>query len=357
MSENKDSKTEKPTPKKLRDARKKGQVAHSKDVVTLMSGIGVFGTLFLVSDIYMQLFQEMLIFPYAFIGAEFELALSSLTAALIRQFLYLVIPVMTVALVCALVANILQVGFTVSGHAITPNFSKLNPVEGFKRIFAIDSLIELAKSILKVAAIVGVVVWIQMRFFNDLTQMLNCQFSCITAIVEKMMMWLVGVVVGLFFCIAVLDSIHQRMKFIKNQMMTKDEVKREYKESEGDPRIKGKRRQLARELVEGGMLDQVKKSSVVVTNPTHLSVALGYDVEEGGLPRVNLRAKDYAAIRVRLMAQEYSIPVTENVPLAHSLFERSKEGAYIPTDLINPVAKVIRWALTIKQRSEDKGHS
>jgi type III secretion protein U len=344
-------KTEQPTPKKLRDARKKGQVAQSKEVISAAVLIGIFGFLWANLGHYVQSLQEVLEMPLGLYDMAFKDAIKKLFDLLLKEATLLVLPLFGVAVVIALLAGFAQVGVLLSLQSIKPDLKKLNPGQGIKKIFSIKNVIELVKSIIKIGFL-GTLLYVVIKGgLRDLMKVPYCEIYCLTDVLTALLKQVVLYTSTAFIIIAAADYAFQRFQYIKQLKMSKDEIKQEYKEMEGDPEIKGKRRSLQQELAMGSGLEQkVKKSSVVVTNPTRRAIALYYNEGETPLPVVTVKGENLIAKRIIEIAQQQGIPIMENVPLAHALMEQAEIDQYIPSDLIAAVAEVLRWVQELHQR-------
>ncbi|EXJ15636.1 type III secretion system export apparatus subunit SctU [Imhoffiella purpurea] len=343
-------KTEKPTAKKLRDARKKGQVSSSKDVVSAALMILMFALLWGVGGFYLDRFQTLILLPttYTDAGLPFYHALEQTFDGLIVLFFQLIAPPLLLAVVVAVMAHLGQFGFLLAFESLKPDLGKLNPAQGIKKIFSLKNLIELLKSLLKIALLT--ILFYQMIRHNlaDLVKLPACGIGCVPRLLGHLMLDLM-IYAGLgFVIVAAADFAFQRFQFTKEMRMSKQEVKQEYKEMEGDPRIKGKRRHLHQELMMQNTVNAVKRSTVVVTNPTRIAIALEYREGETPLPVVRAKGENLMAQRIIEIARQEGIPVMENVPLARALHEQSKVDQYIPSDLIAAVAEVLRWVAQLE---------
>lgn len=346
-------KTEQPTAKKLRDARKKGQVSSSKDVVSAALVVLIFALLWGAADFYSNKLQELIALPTAFIESDrpFYQILEQTFDGLIVIFLQLIAPPLVLAVIVGVVAHLGQFGFLLAFESLKPDLNKLNPGKGIKKIFSIKNVIELLKSILKIALLTILFYQVISDNLANLLKLPNCGLNCISSLLGVLMLDLMIYASFGFILIAAADFAFQRFQFTKEMRMSKQEVKQEYKEMEGDPRIKGKRRQLHQELMMQNTAYAVKRSTVVVTNPTHLAIALEYREGETPLPIVRAKGENLMAQHIVKLARAEGIPVMENVLLARALHEYSQVDQYIPSDLIEAVAEVLRWVAQL-----DKSH-
>lgn len=336
-------KTEQPTSKKLRDLRKKGQVPISKEVVStsLITVLFVY-FLFAWSSI-VDLAKQILISPILFINAPFEQALKMSFDVLIVGASYVLLPLIGIVICVGVLANILQNGIVISNEPVKPDIKKINPVEGFKKIFSANNFVEFIKSIVKVLAISACVAWVTVKNIGSLLNGPTCSLECLYFGMTRMMFELVVYSVSVFILVAFSDLAFQRYNFIKKNRMTKDEVKRDHKESDGDPIIKGKRRRMQRELAKGKKLEAVETASVVVKNPTHFAVAIRYHAKDAPLPFIVAKGESKMAEQIIRIAEEKGIPIMENVPLARGLFSEGDVNNYIPIDFIPAVVEALHW--------------
>jgi type III secretion protein U len=336
-------KTEQPTPKKLRDARAQGQVCKSQEVTSAAGLLTVFGFLLAAWGFWEKSLQELFGLPFSLLGRPFREALPQALAGGGHIFLHLVIPVLALVIASALAANLGQVGFLFSFKAAQPGLDKLNPKQWFSKVFARKNFLELAKSALKTLLLAWLVQKVVLESIDALTKAplggLRPQLALLGDIFFRLYLYCGGA----FAAVAALDYILQKRIYLKDQMMTKDEVKREYKEMEGDPQIKSQRRQLHQEMAMNDDLGKVRRSSVLVTNPTHVAVALYYEEGRTALPIVAAKGEGAQAKRMMRAAEEAGVPIMRNVSLARGLFAAGRADHYIPGEFVEPAAEVIRW--------------
>lgn len=336
-------KTEQPTPKRLRDSRKKGQVAKSQDVTTAVLMAATFATAGIAWPWILRETKELILLPSAFYHLPFREAFQQVGYAVLLKALLISMPVVAAGFLAGACASFFQVGPLLSFEPLKPELKKLNPIEKAKQIISLKNGIEFLKSVLKVV-VIGVIVTLVLRSTIDpLTRLPYGGKAAILSAIGPLMKTLAVNVVLAYGAIAGFDYFFQKYQYIKQLKMSKDEVKREYKESEGDPQIKGKRRQLHQEMIAGDTMQRTRKASVVVTNPTHLAVAIYYDENDNQLPVVLAKGEDFIAQRMKDIARAEGIPIMENVPLARALYANVPVDRYIPSDLIEPMAEVLRW--------------
>jgi type III secretion protein U len=345
-------KTEQPTPKRLREAREKGQVCKSQEVGATAVLLAVFG-IFLGAGVF--IWETLLVIfeaPLRAMHQPYDVALPNVAGEIFFSGLYIVGVVLGAAVCAGLAANLIQIGVLVSVKAALPKLDKINPSQWFKKTFALKNVVELVKIVAK-TLVMGIVVTIAVE--DNLGLLLSIPYGGIGGIAPvagNLFAALISKVAPVFLVLAALDYFFQRRQHLKGLMMSKDEVKREYKEMEGDPQIKGKRKQLHQEMAMSNTLANVRKARVVVTNPTHVAVALLYDEKKTQLPVIAAMGEGLLARRIVEIAREEDIPIMRNVPLARALLRDGVENEYIPADLIRPVAEVLRWAQTLKDREQ-----
>ena len=351
-------KTEEPTSKKLEDARKDGQVAKSQEICNAVSLIALFLTLRFVGVYIGESFLNVIKYIYGVIPEFTELTggyistgdfVRILRFALLR-IIILLLPIFGVGVVIALLTNILQVKWKVTSKPLQPKLNKLSPLSGIKKIFSKKKLVDLGLSIAKLLVIFGVV-WNYINGMGGLISLLfdmqvNTGVGQICSIVVDLG-FRISVV---YLLVAVLDLIYQRWKFHKDMMMTKQEVKDEYKNSEGDPQIKGKIKQRMMEASRRRMMQAVPEADVVITNPTHFAVALKYDTDVADAPYVVAKGQDFLAQKIKEEARQAGVEIVENKPLARMIYHNVDIGGLIPPELYQAVSEVIAMVYNIRDR-------
>ncbi len=351
-------KTEEPTSKKKEDTRKEGKVAKSKEMSSGVQLIALFVILkFWVGNMgenFMGLFGELYEKMPAYttywegkvVSSDYKILLNGVIVELLLQLL----PFFLVGVVISVLINMLQFKFKISTKPLQPKFSKLNPVSGMKKLFSKEKIMELLKSIAKIILIMFVVYntikneWVYLVKFYQMP--LNQALELIGKIVIDM-----GLRISLvFMVIAFVDLIYERWKFNEDIKMTKQEVKDEYKNAEGDPQIKGKIRQKMREASQRRMMQDVPKADVVITNPTHFAVAIRYDANEGSAPRVLAKGADFVAQKIKEIAKENNVEIVENKPLARMLYANVDVGQEVPPELYQSVAEVLALVYKMQGR-------
>ena len=354
-------KTEQATPKKLQDARKKGQVSKSADFNAALCLIVGATYLYVTRDNLAYSLQEQLeqyFYNYITNPPNIESAIEIFFAALMTGF-GLLAPLFIILVLIALLANIVQFGFLFAPQAVKPKFSKLNPIQGIKKMFSARTLFELFKSVLKVT-VIGVVVYLVAK--GQYGQMLKLFYGPPVYLFHKV---LEALLIMLFWggvtylLIAILDLIYQRYDFKKQMRMTKQEVKDEHKQTEGDPQIKAWLKRRQRDLLMNNIKEEVPKATVVVTNPTHYAVALKYNTTNalptesaGNAPVVVAKGADLIAQKIKEIARQHNVPVQENKEVAQFLYHHTEIGQEVPPELYHVVAEILATVYRLNEQGK-----
>lgn len=349
-------KSEKATPKKRRDARKKGQVFQSREISSALVLLIVFVSLRIVGgSIFKQMsgFTEKVLTEYAEIEDLFmpDIIVRVFVDGVI-VFLKAVGPLLLIALLTGLLISYSQVGFLFTLETLKPKFSKLNPFSGLKRMFSMRGIVELSKAVMKVSSIT----YVTYEYLNDkvytvislmdMDLMQIASFIGLTCIDLAIRICVVLIILGVF------DFAYQWWEYEKNLKMTKQEVKEEYKQIEGNPEIKSKIRQKQRQMSMRRMMQEIPKADVIITNPTHFACALKYDANVSAAPLLLAKGQDYIAFRIKEIAKENRIEIVENKPLARAIFETVEIGQGIPPELYQAVAEVLAFVYSLKGKAK-----
>lgn len=340
-------KTEQPTPKRLREAREKGDICKSQDIAPAATVLAIAGY-FVASgaSIYKDALQMMTL-PMQFMHLPFDQALPLISGGIVSFAFMITGPIVALAMLVAFVATIMQTGVLIAPKAAMPKMENLSPKKWFQKVFAVKNAVEFLKNCLKVA-VLGYVAWdVVMTQLPSLFAIPNGNINGMANTLGAAAKELLLTAAVAFCVIAALDFLYQKYKYGEDHKMDKDEVKREHKESEGDPQIKGQRKQLHNELASGGGGAKVKKAKVLVTNPTHYAIAIDYEKGITPLPIILMKGKGALALAMIDIAKQEGIPIMRNVPLARSLYAKADEEAYIPSEFIAPVAEVLRWVQSL----------
>jgi flagellar biosynthesis protein FlhB len=348
--DNQDDKTETATQYRRDEFRKQGMVAMSREVlsVCLLMASGV--TLYAVSQNFVPQFR---ILAEAYLkfdhietmtrGALFDLLLIGL-----KSWAWMVIPVFAVALLVAILACAAQVGFHVTWDPLTPKWDRLDPMKGLQRILSGQGATEAFKAVMKL----GLGSWIVWAFVNaripEAAHVFEKDIPEICIFFGKELGRLFFLLLGTFGILAAADYFFQRYRLEKQMRMSKREIREEYKLREGDPVMKGRIRNIQRRMASKRMMDAVPKADVIVTNPTHISIALKYDATNMAAPQVIAKGADHMAMKIRELAKKSGIPLVENKPLARTLYKEVDVGHYVPRDLYRAVAQVLAYVYRLK---------
>lgn len=335
-------KTEKPTPKKLRDSRRKGDVAHSKDVTQTMLMSALLLYMLGNAGQLLESFGRLMLVPATLVSLEFHTALPIALKSLLWEAGAITLPFVVIVLGVGMLSEFLQVGFVLSFEKIKPSGAKLNALMNLKNIFSANSVAELLKSLLKISFFVALLILVMRDTLPELVFVAHGGMSSLLAAMGNIFRTLAVNVVAAYAVISLADFAWQRWRHRQKLMMSVQELKQEFKEMEGSPHIKGKRRQLRHELATSNAVANARKASVVIVNPTHLAVAILYEPQGLPLPLVLAKGQGTLAARMVMAAREAGVPVMQNIPLARALMADAEADEYIPSELIRPVAEVLR---------------
>ena len=346
-------KTEQATPKKLSDARKKGQVAKSQELSTAVMLLAFFVAVKVfvgfIGERFLGRFKETYQVIDVYVTDEFGPAMAG---AFMREglldILLICLPLFAVAVVIAFLVNIYQVKWRVTTDPLKPKLSKFDPIKGFKRIFPKDKIFVLIKDVFKIALIFYVV-------YSDLVDAAGAVVALYDFSLEQAIVYVGDFVINLgiklsaiYLIVGLADYIYQKLKFKKDLMMSKQEVKDEYKQQEGDPQVKGKIKSKMREVSQRRMMQKLPEADVVITNPTHFACAIRYDKEVSEAPVLIAKGADYLAQKIKDVAKENGIPIVENKPLARMLYYNVDLESEIPRELYQMTAEVLAYVYRLK---------
>jgi type III secretion YscU/HrpY family protein len=349
-------KTEKPTPKRLEDARRKGDVSKSREVtstVVLVLWLGLGALLLGFAATRLARLWDTL---FVLIGQGWSVtgyagALRSIGGMALELGLLLVGALLVPVAAAGLLVDFLQVGAVLSFEKVKPKLENMNPVEGVKRMFTMDNLIEVCKAVAK-TALLFLLGWLVVK--PALNQVVGLARSptqspaAFGALVWDLTVKLLAWTLAAFAMVSLLDAVYQKWSFIKKMRMSLRDIKQEAKESEGDPYIKQQRRQAAQEWQQRNAAQAARNANVLVVNPTHVAIAIDYDREHSPVPTVAAKGEDHVARAMREAAEEAGVPIVRNVPLARDLLARAEPGEIVPADLFDVIAEVILWAREVR---------
>ena len=350
-------KTEQPTSKKLTEGREKGQVAKSMEINSLVIFTSGLMILYFTNSMIGENLSKLTIKIFN------SLDVLNLDFNLFRLYVkdglwfmaFTIVPIFIGLFIAAFVAAVSQVGFKMSLKAMTPKAEKFNVLKGIKRVFfSPTSFVEVLKSLLKLAVISGAVYYVMSDLLVQSTNLIEISVSEITAFMIKavfQLTWKIAIIYALF---AAIDFIYQKYSFKKQMMMTKQEVKEEVRQTEGDPFIKSRIRKIQHSISRSRMMQEVAKADVVITNPTHYAIALKYDLQKDAAPRVLAKGADELARRIKEIAAEHNIPMHEDRELARALYKFCDVGDVIPEKLFKAVAQILAYVYQLRKSKKRK---
>ena len=355
MGEGSGDKSEEPTPHRLREAREKGQVAKSKEVTTAVLLLLSYYLFRYLGEYMWKNLAEMAqtIFQLVPEAREFNLGLAGYLLLIgLRAMAFVLLPIFVVGFIAALVAEALQTGFVVSLDPLSPKIERVNPLEGFKRMFSLQGLVELLKSLLKII-IVFYIAWYAVK--DDLSYIIVLMEAhpWQALVLGGDIAYRIAMRVGLFYiAIAILDYLYKRWEYMKNLKMSRQEVKEEYKRLEGDPMVKQRMRDLQRQTAMSRMMSGVPQADVVVTNPTHLAVALKYDQAKMKAPLVLAKGERKVAEEIRRIAEAHEITIVQNEQLARAIYRSTPLYKEVPAEFYQATAEILAYVYKIKRDRE-----
>lgn len=353
QDEDKSSKTEEPSERKLTKAREQGNVPKSREVNNLFAILAIL--IAIVSTLRFAWERLLNLFGGTFSELGFKrLADKSMIGDSMYfmsvEMMKILAPTFILFVVFAYFGGFIQNGWVASWEPVKPKLSKISLIKGVERMFSMKSLAEFLKSLVKMVVIGAVIYAILMMHKNELYTLIDKSYMDMAITVEVILIRILLAVIAIAILIAIADFMFQKAQYIKDQRMSRKELKDEYKETEGDPHIKGRQRQIRMERAKARMMQEVPQADVVVTNPTHYAVALRYDKAKEAAPRVIAMGVDLLALRIREIATENDIPLYEDPPLARKLYAEAEMGEEIPLDLYEAVAKVVAFIYGLKKR-------
>ncbi len=352
-------KTEEPSEHKLQEAKKKGQVCKSQDITSTLLlavttavlgalGAKVFWTLGdFAKDIWGQI-DSIVRNPLA------ERNLLGYWLFSMATFFKILTPLFAAGFLFAIVGNMAQIKFIFSTEPMIPKLSKINPIEGFKKIFSMKSFMELLKQVAKLVVIGLIVYNILKTNIPILASAIDWDIIQTTSFLKTIVKKIINNVLTGMVVLSILDYIIQKKQFMKQMKMSMQELKDEYKDTEGNPQVKGKIKQMMRQAAQGRMMGDVAGASAIVTNPTHLAVAVRYKQGEDRAPVVVAKGENLIAVQIKTVAEESEVPIVENVELARALFGAAQVGQPIPPDLYKATAELLAYVFKLKRRREQK---
>lgn len=345
--------TEEATPRRREEARKRGQIVRSREISSVAVLSAGFLSLLVLSFLFFQHFFLILRFSFEnFVVGDLTIPhLFALSKTYLSFLMKFILPFFVILLIVILIIYLVQTGGGVwATEALAPKWDRINPVEGFKRLFSLTALVELFKALLKLAIIGGISYWILSQNYDTILKLLGVDSLYMLKVTKEMLINLVGKLLFLLACLGILDWLYARWDLERKLRMTREELKEELKQTEGDPWIKARIRQKQREISRRRMLAEVPKADVVITNPEHYAVALKYELGKMKAPKVIAKGVDFLAQKIKEIARAHKIPIYEDPPLAQILYKKVEVGDYIPEELYQVVAKVLAYVYKSKEK-------
>lgn len=349
-----EEKTEEPSAKKIEKAREEGNVPKSPDVVVFFGLLVGLVLIYALFNYWVEGTGRVFVQIAPFFGEELgRKDVISLAIALAKEYVLLVLPVFIALMIIGVIGNVGQFGFLLSTKAIEPKFSKLNPITGMKNLFSLKKLLDGALLTTKVFAAFGIGFWVFLSFIGELTTVaLFPLFDQMKWFRDKALI-LAAILLLVFLVLASIDFAIKRYQYFKGLRMTKQEVKDEFKQMEGNPEIKRKIRQLMMQAAMKRMMQQLPSADVVITNPTHYAIALRYDTKKERAPRVIAKGVDHLALKIKEIAREHEIQIVENRTLARELYKSAEVDREIPENLFQAVAEVLAYVYKLNQKRQN----
>lgn len=353
MPDSSEEKTEKATPKKRSDQRKEGNIFQSKEVIIAFTLIITFAAFRLLYSLIQNTLTSVMKSFFSMAGSTETLEQSDLPQFFISgciAFAKAAMPMLLIAAAAAIIAGVAQTKGLVTFKSIKPKFSRMNPLNGLKNMVSLKGLIELLKSVIKIVILFYVIYTSLKSEVSVLPKMIDMSVGEAVSTLGKVLWKILYKVMIAFAFVAGFDYMYQRWDYEKKLRMTKQEVKEEYKMTEGDPKIKGQIKQKQRDMSRRRMMQAVPEADVVIRNPTHFAVALKYDSEKNKAPVVIAKGRDHMALKIIEIAEKHNIVIMENRPLARALYAEVDLEREIPSEFYNPVAEVLAYVYSLKEK-------
>ena len=349
-----EEKTEKATPKKIKESREKGQVLQSRELNSAFVLLGTFMLLSYLTGYIGRVIQNFIIYIYGeYMHLNYVFTVKNVNRLVLIIFfnlLKITLPIGFICLLIGVVTSYLQVGYLFTTKTLAFQLERLNPISGFKRMFSLNSLVELFKCFVKIVFVGFVIYRYAFKQINLIINSISLDIDSIMSILKEITIS-IGYRAGVVLLIlAILDYLYQKYDYDKRLMMTKQEVKEEFKQTEGNPQIKSRIKEKQRQISMRRMMEDVPKADVIITNPTHYAIAIQYDASEFEAPKVLAKGKDLIAENIKEIANDNNLPIVENRELARSLYESVEIGGFIPPELYQAVAEILAYVYRINNK-------
>jgi len=349
MADDEDDKTEEPTQKKIDDAKKEGNVGKSAEVpgAAILFFTSIY-LLFFSHQLFTQL-QKMMLYVYSFIGTDMDgTVYYAITHTIIMALLYALLPLFILVLIMAFAFNVMQFGFVFT--PLTIKWEKINPISGFKNVFSMKKIIEALKLMAKLT-IIFIVMWTIILFVaNDILSMMDMGIGASIYTLIKLTTYFVASILLIVVIFAIIDFYFTKHYYIKSLKMSKQEIKDEHKQMDGNPEIKGRIRQIQRQMAQKRMMSDVKEADVVITNPTHYAVALRYEQGKANAPKLIAKGLDFIALKIKDIARENDVPIIENPALARALHDQLDIDQEIPEEFYKAIADIFSYIYNLENK-------
>jgi len=345
-------KTEEPTPKKIEDARKEGNVPKSQDTSSFVTLVVAIGATFALFPLIKEHLYRLYHYYNSLIGFEFSKELIfDITITTIKELVIMILPLASIVALSGMIAAFLQFGFVFTTKPLEPKLSKIDPIKGLGKLFSLKKLIEGIKIIVKVSVVFTIAFIFLLGFIKELPTVINFPMQGQLSWLEDKIIILVAVMLIIFFVLALIDLLIVRFQYFKDLRMSKQEIKDEHKQMEGDPQVKARIKKIQMEMAQKRMMQNIPDADVVITNPTHYAVAIRYNKDKESAPRVVAKGVDQTAQKIKEIARENLIQIVENPPLARELYRLCDLDDTIPENLYRAVAEVLAFVYQAKKES------
>ncbi len=351
-----DEKTEKATPKRRRDERKKGHIFQSQDIVAVASLLVLFNGLRLLAPFMYRNIKRCIGLYFSYAASLYPVTGTNLGDKLVKGmalFLETILPIAGLSILAAVAATAAQTRMLFSMEAIKFKASKMNPIQGLKRLFSLRSMVDLLKALIKVSVLTWIIYDVLKNRLHEFARLMDGTVAGALSFLGSTLVSMVNTVGAIFIFIAVFDYLFQWWEYEKDMRMSKQDVKEEYKQTEGDPQIKGMIRQKQRAMASKRMMQKVPEADVIVRNPTHYAVALSYHPDEDRAPRVVAKGADRVALRIIEIGEANGVTIMENRPLARGLYENVELDMEIPEEFYQTVAGILAFVYNLKKKDKE----